>query len=286
MRALYLPGPLGGLKPLVWALGVVQLGLNLSCRLDHGLEARLIAPTIRGRVYFEGEKPPNTEWVVVVASRDFPPSDILELAQSQSSFLDLRGDSADYEILLPAFGTYAAVGAVWKGKGEPLALSDVLGIYGVSLAGGFSLPDSVRVTPAHPMADSINFTADFSRVNRGAVIRGRIHYTGPWPENTEFMAIAAYKRRPQNLLDYLDVAAINVGLPHNVETYDYRLPTPPGTYGYVVVLWKGRGTSLLEFEEVGFYETEPGSGKPGSVTVALGDTLRHVDVFVDFGGIP
>lgn len=254
----------------------------VTCSIDHGIDPQLVVPTIKGKVLFEGQKPENTEWVVVVASREFPPTDILELSQSQSNFLDLNSESAEYEIILPTFGSYAAVGAVWKGKGEQLALSDVLGIYGASIAAGISLPDTVKVTPVSPVADSIDFVADFSRVNRGAAIRGRIHYTSPWPTNTEFMAVAAFETRPRNLLDFLNVAAINISLPFNVEFFDYKLAIPPGTYRYVVVLWKAKGTSLLEFEELGFYETEPGSGMPAEVTVAKGDTARGIDVFVDF----
>ena len=263
-----------------WISLTLTLALFCACSFDRGIDPQLIFPTIKGTVYFEGEKPENTEWVVVVASRDFPPSDVLELAQAQSEFLNLNSDSAEYEILLPTFGTYAAVGAVWKGRGEPLALSDVLGIYGVSLGGGFSLPDSVTVTPAQPVAEGIDFVADFGRVNRGAVIRGRITYRNPAPEDTEIMAVAAYRQRPRNLLDYLDVAAISVGLPLDVEAYDYRLAVSPGTYGYIVVLWKGTGTSLFDFKEVGFYQSAP--GVPGSVTVAKGDTVRGVDILVEF----
>jgi hypothetical protein len=256
-----------------------------TCSIDQGIDPQLVVPTIKGKVYFKGEKPENTEWVVVVASRDFPPSDILELSQSQSHFLNLSADSADYEIELSAFGSYAAVGAVWKGRGEQLALSDVLGIYGASLAGGISFPDTVKVTPETPVADSIDFAADFSIVNRGAAIRGRIHYTNAWPDNTEFMAIAAFKTRPQNLLDFLNVSAINISLPFNVDFHDYKLATPPGAYRYIVVLWKAKGTSLFEFKELNFYETEPGSGVPAEVTVAKGDTARGVDIFVNFTGV-
>ncbi|MFQ5824116.1 MAG: hypothetical protein ACE5JB_08695 [bacterium] len=253
-----------------------------SCSIDHGINAILDVPTIRGKVIFQGEKPENTEWVVVVASRDFPPSDLIELSLSQSEILDLNSDTVAYKIILPNFGSYAAVGAVWKGKGEPLALSDVLGIYGVSVAKGLFFPDTVTVSPEHPVADSIEIIADYSRVDRGAVIRGRITYSGRWPDNTEIMGIAAFKQRPQNLIEFLNVSAINISLPFNVPHFDYKLAIPPGTYGYIVLLWKAKGTDFTDFEEIGFYETEPGSAIPGEVTVAKGDTVHGIDILIDF----
>lgn len=253
-----------------------------SCSIDHGIDPIVDVPTIRGKVFFQGEKPENTEWVVVVASKDFPPSDLIELSLSQSEVLDLNSDTVAYEIILPNFGSYAAVGAVWKGQGEPLALSDVLGIYGVSVASGLFFPDTVKVTREHPVADSINIIADFSRVNRGAAILGRINYSGPWPDNTAIMGVAAFNKKPRNLFEFLNVAAINISLPFNVSFFDYKLTTPPGTYEYIVLLWLAKGSDFTDFKEIGFYETEPGSGIPGTVTVAKGDTARGINLFIDF----
>lgn len=258
--------------------------LGTLCSIDQGIDPQLVVPTIKGKVFFEGEKPENTDWVVVVASRDFPPADVVELAQTQSSYLNLSSDSSEYEIQLPGFGNYAAVGAVWKGKGDQFTLSDVLGIYGTTSIAGIPFPDAVAVTPESPVVEDINFIADFSRVNRGAAIRGRIHYSGSWPDNTEFMAVAAFKTRPQSLLDFFNVSAINISLPFHVDFYDYKLAAPPGTYRYIVVLWKGKGTSLFEFKELNFFETEPGSGVPEPLTIAKGDTARGIDIFVDFKG--
>lgn len=261
---------------------LLLLLLFVSCSLDQGIDPVLEVPTIRGKVIFQGEKPENTEWVVVIASRNFPPKDLVELSQSQSNFLNLNSDTADYEIILPNYGDYAAVGAVWKGKREPLALSDVLGIYGVSIGSGLFFPDTVTVTPAHPLADSINILADFSRVNRGAAILGRINYSGKWPDNTAIMGIAAFNKKPQNFLEFLNVAAINISLPFNVPFFDYKLATPPGIYEYIALLWLAEDSDLTDFQEIGFYETEPGSGIPDTVVVAEGDTARGIDLFVDF----
>lgn len=266
-------------KSLVALLLLVTLS---GCEYDHGVAPQLIIPTIRGRLVFTGERPPNTEWVVVVASRDFPPTDFVELAQSQSAPVRTDADTAAYEILLPRFGVYAAVAAVWKAKDEPLTISDVIGVYGVSF-GGFALPDTVTVTPEAPLADSIDIAADYNRVNRGAAIRGRIHYAGSWPENTRLVGIAVFTRKPESLTEYIThLAAIQTPLPVNVPHFDYRLAVPEGTFEYIAVLWLPEGAAFTDFREIGFHETERGSGVPARITVAKGDTLLGVDVFVDF----
>lgn len=254
-----------------------------SCDYDHGIDPQVGVPTIRGTVTFQGAPPANTDWVIVVASREFPPGDVVELALAQSGKLDLTGDSASYEIEVPGIGNYAAVAAVWKGVDEPVVWSDILGLHGASLAGGISFPDTVRLTTESPTATAVDLTADFSAVNRGAVLSGRITYMGDWPDNTELLGIAAYETRPETVLEYFRPASLNVSLPAGQAAFDYRLATPPGTYAHVAVLWKARGTSLLAFKELGAHETIPGSGVPAAVTVALGDTARGVDILVDLG---
>ena len=163
---------------------------SLGCDYDHGIDPQVGVPTIRGTVTFKGQPPANTDWVIVVASRDFPPSDVVELAQSQSRRLRLDGASADYAIEVPAIGDYAAVAAVWKAKGEPVVWSDILGIHGASLTGGISFPDTVHLSAGQPVVDGVDLTADFALVNRGAVLAGRITYEGTWPDNTELLVVS------------------------------------------------------------------------------------------------
>ena len=259
--------------------------LLTACSIDHGIRPQLGLPTITGTVVFKGQPPENTDWVLVVASRDFPPTDVVELSLAQSDHLPTDADSAEYRIELPGFGRYAAVAAIWKAVDEPLVFSDVLGIYGVSLSGGIFLPDSVDVTADSPVAEGIDLVADYAAVNRGAVLSGTITYAGPWPGNTELIGVAAYENRPVNLIDFFSVASLNISLPLHVDAHDYRLAVPPGTYRYVVVLWKARGTSIFAFRELGFFAVQPGSGMPGEVTVAQGDTARSVDIQVDFARV-
>jgi hypothetical protein len=268
---------------------VTRIGLPLlatialtTCSLDHGISPQVGVPSIRGTITFEGDPPDNTAWVVVVASRDFPPSDVVELALSQSARLDYAAGSADYEIKVPSLGSYAAIAVVWKALEEPVVWSDVLGLYGASLSGGgISFPDTVHVTEDAPVVEDVDLTADFGLVDRGAVITGQLTYEGSWPDNTELMGIAAYRTRPTNLLEFFRMAALNITLPTQIDSFDYKLAIPPDSYEYIVVLWLARGASIFDFREIGVYETVPGSGEPAHLTVARGDTARDVNIIVD-----
>jgi len=275
------------LLPIALFLGTA-LAVLASCSVDHGIEAQLGLPTIRGTVTLKGEPPANTEWVKVFASRTFPPSDAVEFSQAWSGWLDLEGGTARYEIQVPAFGEYAAVAAIWKGRDEPVSLADILGVHGAGLATGLSLPARVSVTPAVPIVDGVDISADLARVSRGAAVRGRITYLGDWPASTWGVALGVYQERPDagSPLDYVfEAAALFFPLPGQVETYEYRLAVPPGTYRYAAVAWLETGAALFDFDEIGFHETEPGSGVPGQFTVALGDTAAGVDIIADFGRV-
>lgn len=267
---------------------VLAVTLPLSCSYDHGIEAQLGLPTIRGTVTLKGDAPANTEWVKVFASRTFPPADAVEFSQAWSGWLNLEGDTAQYEIQVPAFGEYAAVAAIWKGREEPVSLADILGIHGAALAGGLALPVRVSVTPAAPVVEGVDIAADLARVSRGAAVRGRITYLGDWPATTWGVALGIYPHRPDpaSPMDYVfKASALFFPLPSDVATYDYRLAVPPGTYRYAAVAWLERGAPIFDFHEIGFHEADPGSGTPGQFTVAHGDTARGIDITADFGRI-
>lgn len=160
---------------LAWWAPLLGLSLWTTCSIDHGIKPQIGVPAIRGTVTFEGDPPPNTDWVVVVASRDFPPTDVVELALSQSQRLDFNAGAADYAIEVPGLGSYAAVAVVWKAKDEPVVWSDVLGLHGASLTGGgISFPDTVRVTSDVPVVEGVDMTADFGLVDRGALLTGQL----------------------------------------------------------------------------------------------------------------
>jgi len=249
---------------------IILLGFFLStCRMDHGITP--LDSKVEGLVIFKGHVPPSSEEIRVAVAREFPPREFTDLITTDPLPL-WESDTVHYEILLP-YGTYAAVGVLWKEKHKPWAISDILGIYLVPFT----------LTPQNPVR-RIDLIADFTRVTRGAYIEGRITYVGEWPPETEIVALAAFPIIPQSEWDYLLVGSIDITLPLFVPYYDYRLAVSPDTYRYIAVFWKAKNTPLTAVETLGFYPADPDSPDvPGTVIVAQKDTVRGVDIIADFG---
>lgn len=249
-----------------------------ACSYDHGIDP--VFSKITGKVVFVGEMPPNTDQVRVAVAVNFPPTDLSELLTSDA--LPKGLDTVAYEILVP-YGEYSAVGVIWKAKNASWSLTDILGIY--SDVSGF-LPKSVRVTPQEPVADSVDIVADYRLVTRGAHMSGQITFVGEWPQETEIVAVAAFRREPRTIFDLLDPENISgFGLvPKGVPVYDYRISVAPGTYSYVAVFWvqKIRQGEFPRFAVIGFYPDPGDPEKPGQVEVALGETATGIDITADF----
>ena len=259
------------------------LGLITGCEIDHGLSPDL--GSIRGRIIFQhrtGAVLNQTDEIRVAVSHRFPPTEFTELITSPP--LDKwAGDTVNYELVVP-FGTYEILGVVWKGKGKPWNLSDVLGYYhkGLNL-----LPEPITVTKEHPVADSVDVWADFAFVIREALITGTITYEGTWPPETEIMGIGAFTfvPDPNNVWTLLNVSSAKIGIPTFVPSYHYTLPVSAGTYRYIGVFWKAKGSPLTDIKHLGFYEDPEHPGQPGTLTVAKGDTLTGIDIHVDFNSL-
>jgi hypothetical protein len=258
---------------------LLLLFLPLACQYDHGIDP--VFSKIAGRVIFVGEMPQNTDQVRVAVAVNFPPTDISELLTSEP--LPKGVDTVAYEILVP-YGDYQAVGVIWKAKNESWSLTDILGIY--SDVAGF-LPKSVQITPENPVADSVDIIADYRLVTKGAHISGRITFLGDWPEETEIVAVAAFREEPRTILDLLNPENISgFGLvPKGVPTYDYRIAVAPGTYKYIAVFWvqEIRQGEFPRFAVIGVYEDAQEPGSPGAVTVELEETATGIDITADFG---
>jgi len=239
---------------------------------DHGLDP--LPAKISGTVFFVGEKPPETHEVRAAVSVKFPPKSINDLIITEP--LPLDTDRARYEVWVD-YGTYAVVGVLWKAQGRPYQITDVLGLF--SPIPGSPLPAPVTVSKEQPHLEDINITADYNRVRRGAFLKGRITYTGPWPPTTQLVGLAVYPTKPHSDIEkILSLAAIDITLPINVPHWDYRIALPPGTYRYIPVYWYGGGDPYTGIKEVGVYGS---SAAPDSVTVAQGDTAKGVDIVAD-----
>ena len=112
----------------------------------------------------------------------------------------------------------------------------------------------------------------------GTGIKGTLIFNGDWPPETDDVAVAVYRRRPQVLADFFNIAGWDTTVTIGAVRFEYFVPLEePGTYEWVVVAWRPRGgfwnfDSLLGCYHVG------NDTLPTPVQVRLGETTKNVDI--------
>ena len=86
---------------------------SINITADFARTKKAANSSIRGTVSFEGNWPKETESVQIVASTQFPPTNILDLVVGPT--IPLEVDSYDYVLTAPP-GEYQAIGIIWKQK--------------------------------------------------------------------------------------------------------------------------------------------------------------------------
>lgn len=265
-------------------LGVIIAAYFFACD-DSGIEANFFKGTIRGEILISERVPANTDEVRVAVAKSYPPSDIVSLIFTGP--LPVNKDSTiteqriAYDLQLP-LDEYEAVFAIWKELDQSFNPADIIGLYGDLL---MAQPISVAVTADEDTLNNIDIAIDFAKVKRTARIEGRIDYIGAWPINTAAVAIFAFFEVPQVLPDdfirYLGAFEILPTDP-TIQTYDYRLRVPPGTYKYIAVFWLEQGAQLLDFKTLGFYRNPQATDQPGEATVVDNGTVTGVNISANF----
>ena len=260
------------------AFGLLALfGLLLACQVDHGLAP--MKSKIVGKVIFVDKLPPNTDQVQVAVARTFPPKALLELGLSGP--LPFWQDTVDFEILLP-LGHYEAVGVLWKEKGRTWSISSILGLY---TRRNSLLPQAVDLTEEHPVQDSVIIYADPNLIARGAFLQGTVHYVGEWFSDIELVVLAAFPVIPEEQVDYLTARGFDMTRPVGVQEDDFVLDVTPDTLRYIAVYSISQEAGSFKFRELGVYEDPDHPGQPGTVVVAKGDTVKGIDITVDFSKV-
>jgi hypothetical protein len=248
---------------------------TLGCNIDKGIK-----PTqsgFNGTIYFQNEKPQETDQVIVVASTKFPPTNITEIVQGEP--LSLDSDSVYYEIWTPPTD-FAAVGVVWKEKDQPWDVTNIIGIYFPTenkfSPGNLSLPDKNTVV------ESINIQADFSKAKKNveSYLSGTLTVNGNWPENaTSVLVVASPSLVPGGLLDITFGQPIEAGF----ETAAYSLNIQPGKYGLIgcLVLREDEPIGIQSIN--GIYYKKPGDLFPGSVSIPTDTTrIENINISINF----
>lgn len=254
-------------KCAIWGISLFVTTLLLhSCQIHHGLEP--IRSSISGTIFYNGSWPSTVKEVRVAATASFPPSDPLDLILSDP--LPLNVDSTRFTIFVPP-GTYVVL-VIWKKVNSPWDVSSILGKY-VSPSDSTKL-GTVRVATENSRVEGINIAAEFP----SSAISGTVTFVGEWPQNTEWVRLAVYvkKPRPNKIEDFFppNLSVFSDPFPFGVESYDYLLPISAGTYEWILVAWKAKGTPLFEIKELGSYS--------GVVWVPETETISGINIVADF----
>jgi len=122
-------------------------------------------------------------------------------------------------------------------------------------------------------------------------ICGVVHFRGAVPDSTDYVRVVVYRAVPESLDQVIGFAGFSDPLPLGPATANYACcitPLAPGTYAWVLVVWKKVGPldvnsapSLLM--AAGSYLDPADTTRLGAVTVPAGGGAGGVDIVADFG---
>ncbi|MDZ7315319.1 MAG: hypothetical protein ONB24_04265 [candidate division KSB1 bacterium] len=262
-----------------WALIVILFILVTSiyrCDIDHGLAP--LPGTLNLTVYFRNTPPKNTQGIYLMVAPKFPPHAINEVYHSPNS-LPIDQDTVFHQLALP-YGHYDALALWWYSKDVESNLADVLAIP-IDYTSGLK-PLGFDITPEKPVVD-IQLPVNWAKVDRDAAIEGTVYFSGPFPKDTDIVAVAAFKSKPVGDVDYLiQLKSLDFSIKMNQNPYKYRLPVRSGSVGYIAVFWLPEHAGLNEFSIAGEYKSPEDSTRLGSLRLKPGDVAQNVDIFVDW----
>jgi hypothetical protein len=120
---------------------------------------------------------------------------------------------------------------------------------------------------------------------------GVVHFRGAVPDSTDYVRVAVYQAVPGSLDQVLTFAGFSDPLPLGPDSAIYACcvtPLAPGTYAWVLVVWKQVGTldpstapALLRV--AGSYADPADSTQLGAVTIGAAGGTGGVDLVADYG---
>jgi len=261
-------------------------GIILTCTMDKGLD---ITPWIEGQLIIDSiqrVEEGQTGDVVVVVAPDFPPKKWTDIIKTPPLRFDRSAaiDTISYKVPLN-YGNYAVVAVLWKPKGEEWSFETISNILGVYTEPNLFEPKKVDITKADTYVPGIDIFADFGFVRYGAYLKGKISFTGDFPDDTDMIVLASFPMKPETVIDYLFAQGWDLTLPldsESYEPYEYLLDVNPAYHKYIAVFWKGDRGSPYDFKKLAdlkLPDTLPqiGGFVPQGTYVPRGDTLTHFE---------
>ncbi|MGA2383157.1 MAG: hypothetical protein ABSG61_06935 [Gemmatimonadales bacterium] len=122
-------------------------------------------------------------------------------------------------------------------------------------------------------------------------ICGTIHFLGAVPDSTEWVRVVVYDSVPTNTTQLTAFAGLSDALPLGADSAYYSCcitPLPPGTYPWVLVVWKKLGaldvtTAPALLREIGAYQNPADTTQFGLVGVPSGWGTGGINMVADYG---
>lgn len=129
---------------------------------------------------------------------------------------------------------------------------------------------------------------------RGLVgLCGTLRFRGTIPDSTDDVFVAAYASFPRTCDEVIANRQpfIPVSVPYTDSVAEYSVPLLPGSYEWVLAVWKKVGTLTLTPRDTallrvaGYYRNRADSTQPGVVIVPTGAAAGSVDFRVEFDSL-
>lgn len=118
-------------------------------------------------------------------------------------------------------------------------------------------------------------------------ISGRITFTGAWPDTTEWVRLAVFKKLPATVFDIpINPPLFSDTLPRFVSSYDYEMTLPAGKYEWVVLAWKPKKKNATNdfsgLDTLSMYAQPVTTRVPLAIQVPEKRLLNGVNIIADF----
>jgi len=122
---------------------------------------------------------------------------------------------------------------------------------------------------------------------------GTVRFRGTIPDSTDNVFIAAYLTFPQTCTELINNRrpVIPGSVTYRDSAAAYSVALSPGTYEWVLAVWKKIGTLTLSPSDTallrvaGYYRSPTDSTQRGVVTVPSGPAVRDIDFVVNFDSL-
>jgi len=122
---------------------------------------------------------------------------------------------------------------------------------------------------------------------------GTLRFRGTVPDSTDNVFVAAYATFPQTCNDLINnrKPPIPGSVPYADSLTAYSVPLDPGTYHWLVAVWKKIGTLTLSpadtalLRVAGYYRDPADTTQPGVLTVPAGAAAGDIDFVADFDNL-